>query len=993
MFKFYQILIRHKTIALLAVLLFFGGISYLASRITLQEDVTSLIPAGERQDILMKILEETEFSDKIIVSISSTEEEPNPELLTDYAERFLDSVNDNLPQYINDIQGKVPEEGIREIYDFVYENLPLFLNEADYREIQTRLQQDSIQERLRDNYKVLISPTGLVTKEYIFKDPLSLTTLGLSKLEELQVGEDFILYNNFLLTRDQRHLLLFISPALPASETDRNNDFLNGLENITKNLNSEYEDVNGDFFGGVLYSVANAQQIKNDIKITISIAAVILLLLLIFYYRKIYVPLVLFLPSVLGGIVAIAILYLLKGTISAISLGIGAILLGISIDYSLHILTHYKNNNNIEKLYRDVTGPVLMSSITTGVAFLCLLFVQSEALNDLGIFAAISVVVASIFALVLIPVLYRTQKVPATEKVNFVDKAASYEFHQNNVFVIILFLLFLGGIFFFTGVEFNNNLSALNYEPEEIKQKEQRVEAIAGRAAKSVYLVSYGNSIDDALETNNDLYRDLSFLAEEGEISNFSSIGGVVLSTSTQLNKIEQWQEFWTAEKKEQVRQDLISESEKLGFKPESFNQFYELLSQDFDPIYLEDYRSTTSLYLDDFISSSENFATVTTTVNVEPENLDEVLEEIRLNENVEIIDRQQMNEGFLGSLKDDFNNLIGYSILAVFLILLMFYRSLELTLLTVIPIGITWVIALGFMSVMGIEFNILNIIISTFIFGLGLDYSIFITNAFLKEYEIGLRVLKTYRTSILLSVFTTLLGIGALFFAQHPALRSISVVSVIGVVSAVLVAFILQSFLLQKLFLDRVKSGRAPYSLNNLFNFSRSPGGKTQLYHKKEVLDNYRYKKVFPEVKRAFEINRERYLKLEDFLEDNDRVLHLNSGYGVLPIFLHYKRPQIKITGVEPEESSFAIARQCFATNSKNLDFLKDLPEDASFDVLIISGVIELEIKDKIDRIISRKAKKVIILDSGYSYRWITDLNFEITYRQNEIVILKKLD
>lgn len=525
MFKIHKFLITQKALALTALVIFIGVIGFLASSITLEEDISNLIPTGERQEVLKKVLDHTDFSDKIIVSISSVTPEPNPEELTEYARQFLDSINQQLPEYFNDVQGNVPEEGIREIYNFVYQNLPVFLNERDYEEIEARLEQENIRQRLAKNYKNLISPTGLVTKEFLFKDPLSLTSLGLQKLEELQVEDEFELYNNFLITKDHRHVLLFISPALPASETDRNIIFVNSLQNIQSSLNTQFLGVEGDLFGGVLYSIANAKQIKQDIKLTLGIAGSILLLILIFYYRKIYVPVVIFIPSIIGGLTAIAMLYLIKGEVSAISLGIGAVLLGISLDYSLHILTHYKNNNNIQKLYKEVTGPVLMSSSTTAIAFLCLLFLKSEALNDLGLFAAISVIVASIFALILIPALYKAPDKEVAGK-TILDKTASIDFHKNIPLVVSLFMIFIAGLFFFTGVGFNNDLSALNYEPEEIKQKEEKVQEIAGRAGKSIFLVSYGNTIDEALEHNNNLYRTINALEEQGNINSYSSIGG-----------------------------------------------------------------------------------------------------------------------------------------------------------------------------------------------------------------------------------------------------------------------------------------------------------------------------------------------------------------------------------------------------------------------------------------------------------------------------------
>src|SRR5690606_955872 len=117
----------------------------------------------------------------------------------------------------------------------------------------------------------------------------------------------------------------------------------------------------------------------------------LLILVFIFFYSKIYVPIILFIPTLFGGLLAVALLFLIREEISAISLGIGSVLLGVTLDYSLHILTHIRNNETPESLYKDVTEPILMSSLTTALAFLCLLFLDSQALQDLGIFAAVSV--------------------------------------------------------------------------------------------------------------------------------------------------------------------------------------------------------------------------------------------------------------------------------------------------------------------------------------------------------------------------------------------------------------------------------------------------------------------------------------------------------------------------------------------------------------------------------------------------------------------------
>ena len=210
---------------------------------------------------------------------------------------------------------------------------------------------------------------------------------------------------------------------------------------------------------------------------------------------------------------------------------------------------------------------------------------------------------------------------------------------------------------------------------------------------------------------------------------------------------------------------------------------------------------------INDFIASEENFNTVTSLVKVDDAKSELVKNTFVEYKNTLVIDRQAMNELLLGNLKDEFNTLIFYCLGVVFLLLLLFYRNLKVTLVTIIPIMGTWFITVGLMGFFNLQFNIFNVIISTFIFGLGVDYSIFITNGLLKQQKTNVNTLATHKTSILLSVITTLLGVGVLIFAKHPALYSISLVTIIGIFSAMLIAFTIQPLLFNLLIFNKKKS------------------------------------------------------------------------------------------------------------------------------------------------------------------------------------------
>jgi predicted RND superfamily exporter protein len=101
----------------------------------------------------------------------------------------------------------------------------------------------------------------------------------------------------------------------------------------------------------------------------------------------------------------------------------------------------------------------------------------------------------------------------------------------------------------------------------------------------------------------------------------------------------------------------------------------------------------------------------------------------------------------------------------------------------------ISWIWILGIMALLGIKFNLVNIILATFIFGQGDDYTIFITEGCHRESCTGKPVLGEYTGSIMLSAVIMFIGIGSLIFAKHPALHSLAEVTIIGMGCVVLMA------------------------------------------------------------------------------------------------------------------------------------------------------------------------------------------------------------
>lgn len=819
----YYLISRNKILSIFTALGIAALCIFFASKINFEEDINQIIPKNEKSDLTAKVLGQLNFSDKIIVIVENQSDEESFQL-SETADTFLQKI-EPLEKYIGSIQGKVNDNEISETFDFVNQNLPLFLNENDYREISNKLQKDSIARQIENNYISLVSPASLVTKEFIKKDPLGLTFLGVKKLNALNISKDFKLEDSYIVTKDGKNLLLFIDPKNKSNDTKANEAFIDQLNLIKENINKQFKGKTEiSYFGSPVIAVANAKQIKKDIQNTVLISMTVLLVLLIYYFRNIFTPLIIFLPTVFSGLLSLMILYFIKDKISAISLSVGAILIGITIDYALHILTHYKHNNNIEELYKDITQPIILSSATTAVSFLCLVFVRSEALKDLGLFAAITVILSSITALIIVPQLYKPKEDKEKLNTNFIDRIGSYPYEKNKPLIIGCSLIILACLFGFRHVGFNEDIGDLNYIPKELKISEAKLQKLSDITSKSIYTISYGNSKEEALSRNSQLSKFLEKEKKEGKILSYNSVGNIVLSEKDQLKKIEDWQQFWTIDRKTQAMSELVRNGNKFGFNSSAFEDFREVLYKNHSVLTLKDYEKVKALQISEFLSNDNGFYTVSNVVKVNENSRDHFMKDIEKKHDVIAIDRQQMNENFLGLLKRDFSTLINYSLLAIILTIIVFFRNFELTVLTMFPIVLTGIVTAGILYFLGLELNIFSTVVCTLVFGVGDDFSIFLTQAMQKEHTTGKNELPTYRISILLAVFTTILSIGSLIFAKHPALHSLALVALIGMFSVIIITSTLYPFWFRFLIINRAKKGLSPITfrlfIHSVFSF-----------------------------------------------------------------------------------------------------------------------------------------------------------------------------
>ncbi len=810
-------LAKRKGLVFSLLIVFVALVVYSVIRLKKNEDFTALFPKDTRFEKFDLIIKKSSFADKIVIyfSLKDTANKRKTELLIAKADPFVDSVEKNFGSQIKDIKYTVSDENITKLYSFFYNNLPIFLTKADYKLIAERIADSNVASTLQKDLNLLISPAGIAMKQFILKDPFGMIPLAIGKLNQFQLGENFTIADNRIFSKDKNDLFVFLTVS-NSSDTHKLKLLLAGLEKYAHTEANSTVTVN--YFGAPVVAAANAERIKKDIILTVCITLIFIFLLLGLYFKNYFIPFLLFIPVIVGGGISIIVIYLIKGEISAISMGVGSVLLGIGIDYSIHFFTHLKQTQSVSELLKDISAPILMSSITTVSAFLCLFIIKSDVFQDLGIFASVSVLSTAFAALIILPLIFRLLKNTKSgqRQMLFPDKIAFIRFEDNKYLIIAILLLTI--VFYFTGkkTSFNENLMDMNYMPDDLKKAEDFLNKKTAFATSSFYLVASGKSFEEALNNSEKLTSQLDSLKNEGAIKEFFSVNSILMTPAVQSEKIEQWNAFWE-NKRDNLIASIKENGSALGFKTNAFNDFYQLLNRDYEPLPLSGFNLIQKLYLSDYLIFDPDMSAVITLIKADHAHKKIIEKSINESDNIVVFDRQNVTESLLTVIKSEFHFLILLSSAMVFLILILFFGRIELAVISFIPIVLSWIWTIGIMGLFNIHFNIFNVIISTFIFGLGVDYSIFITNGLLDKLQFGKDNIFTFKTSILLAGITTLFGTGVLIFAQHPALKSIAMVSVIGISSAILISFTVQPMLFNFLAYYKGKKRALPVTM---FNF-----------------------------------------------------------------------------------------------------------------------------------------------------------------------------
>ena len=813
---------RHKILFYLSLISCVLLMGFFALQVRFEENITQFFPDTKDSQNTIKVFDNLKIKDKIIIMLSSADtcHRVEPDSLIEAAGQLQQTLTEKAGgTLIKGIFAQVDQSLIGGATDFVYEHLPLFLTDTDYQRFDSLLTEKGIQAIMQKNYTNLLSPAGIALRSYILRDPLGLGSEALKHLQDFQLEANYEIYDEHIFSKDGSTLLMFITPVFSTGSTGKNDELIKILEEELQHVQGESPTIRAEYFGGPSVGVYNARQIKKDTILTSSLALLIIIVFIsLVFKRKRSIPLIIT-PVLFGGLFALFLIFFIKGSISAIAVGAGSAVMGIALSYSIHMLAHQNHVSTVQQLIKEIAYPLTVGSFTTIGAFMGLIFTSSDLLRDFGLFASLALVGTTLFCLIYLPHFLKGQAdVKQGCILRIIEKINAYSYEKNKWLVGGILLITV--ICFFTSqkVGFNNDMMSLNYEPQHLKQSEEKLMQLFDNGEKTVLFVSVGKDMNQATETYAITNQKLLALKDQGLIKDYASASQFLISPQEQQLRLKKWKDYWTDEKQQQIREQLETAAAEYRFRPGSFDPFYQWLNQPFGEYhYTAQEDDLSGKLLNEWQTSADSITMLISQIRISDQNKETVYQNFSKTQDVVIFDRSYFANKWVSAINDDFYLILYISSFLIFFALWFSYGRIELTLMSFLPMLVSWVIILGLMGILGIEFNIINIILSTFIFGIGDDFSIFIMDGLQNKYRTGQKVLNSHKTAIFFSAFTTVVGMGALVFAKHPALQSISLISILGMIAVVLVAYTIQPLIFRFFIAGPASKGLPPYTLIGL--------------------------------------------------------------------------------------------------------------------------------------------------------------------------------
>lgn len=752
----------------------------------LKEDAVDLLP-GEAVRGDIRQLQRLGLVDRIFITLTAGETAGDSaerrRKLQDSAAALGAAMADS--GHFSYVLARLPAGYENALFASMQRSLPALLDHEGRSRLLEKTTPAGIAAGVNQAFSLLNGPGSMAMKRQVQHDPLGFSSLILNKLNHLRADFAVRLDDGFFISRDGRSCL--VAAESRQSLTNLNNAL--ELQSFFQNAQSRLAPgIEMRLIGSLPHTLANSATIKHDLRVLLPIASVLLLGLLLFSLRS---PraLVVFIVPFLAAPPAIALTRVVHGELTGLALGFGIVLLGIAVDFSVHLyLALCEGQGERRKIYGQLAKPMTFAATTTLAVFGVLLFSEVASHRQMALLAMSGVIIALGLTWLLIPTVALAGGAPTGHQL-WSGMRQGKGVWRLPVLVVWLLLLIAGALSW-PHLRYNGDLRSLDVPDAGVIADERHFTATWGGGGEQAFVVAEGATLAEALDRNG---RVAAFLKGQG-FSSYQSVAPLLPGPTLQAENLQAWQDLWV-EIRPRFERQLLATAKDRGFTEQAFAPFFAWLDRKPQPVGPETFLDgpLQPLFATMLRQSEDGGYLAMTTVAVDTATLPRLLHFAEGEQGIRVLAALKWRAEVERLLRHDIVSLSLAAAAVITLLVALQFRGLRAVLAVLAPVLSALAAMLVYCRLGDGQLNMMHLIMGVMVIGLCVDYGIFVVCGVLEPSGEGMS------RAVAICAASTLIGFGVLGFAEHPALHALGVTVLVGIGAALPTALLVSPTLLPR--------------------------------------------------------------------------------------------------------------------------------------------------------------------------------------------------
>ena len=810
---------RHPNWCLgVAFLLTVAAVLSVVDRLSIEMDMSELLPEDSE---VARIRRDAVFdfgSFDFMLGVLEAREPGQQELLREAATQVAEALRD--PRFIQRVTYRLdpltfsgtPEEEASAM---------ALLTEEDWAALERSVSEERIGMQIRHLAGLLQGPISQAQRRQRLRDPFNFARVIEERVQVKSGPLKVNLNENYFMSADGQMLLLLLWPTESSTDVAFARE-LDGFLRATREgllaRNPSWSDEQGpaldlQFAGAHMDTIADTRTVREDFVRTsmVSLAAVLALFLLAF--RRPEALLFVAVPLVLGVAWTLGLASWYPGRLTQVTMAFGAILVGLGIDFSVHLYNRYLEEMNRGAQVREAirvaiseTGPgIIAGAMTTIIAFFGMMITSFVGFRELGLVAGMGIFCCLVAVLMTLPPLlahagagpmgkFTARPMSTFGLRRFYFTVAAYP--RITVVVGLVVVIFLG--LHAREIGFEDDFRQLRQPSNEATALRDRIKSRFQVPSSQVIVILKNETLEGVLADNDRLYQNILAAESLYPLIAKDSLRYFAPSPETQRRALARMADYDL----ERVRNSIRRQAEQNRLSPAVFDPFLERqalsrIDEQGPPIDLSsltnDERLRAFTRLSQRYITNEGGDTWRVVTRLYPPPTPDwesgipgpFLEALSegLTVQPEITGPTIIQQELRRIITADLAITVLVVLAAVFLYLVIYFESIGRAVLSLIPVCMALLCMLGTMHLLGMKLHYMNIIALPMIVGIGVDAGLHLLQRYYEDERRNLRaaITRTGRAVVITSM-TTMLGFGSLSLAHFQGLRELGLLAIIGV-------------------------------------------------------------------------------------------------------------------------------------------------------------------------------------------------------------------